>query len=1014
MTLDPRLVQHIRTVARDIKRVEHRLTALERTPQGRYRSFTGSNVVYDDEGNVRTVIGQQPDGSYTIVDVNANAPQPPSPPILAAVRGMLMITWDGRSWDDSEWPSDWDRVEVHLNAIENQTPNDDNEIASFHSKSGGSIAVPLDAQEWYVTLTAVNTSGMQSIGSTEVVATPLPVDAALSDGSPPDNAPAVTAVGGIGAIFIRWTGVTNPDPVTYRVYASTNPAAVLDDYSLVHQGPETSFTLRELTQGPLDDAPPPLLYGVTYYIWVVAEDLDDIGPPSTAVAASMFQVTGDDIAADAVRANNIVGGSITGNLFSGTIVLGSTISTGTIDENPASATYGKVVGQRVQIDPAGIHVIDSTGKTLINISTDAGSSSEFEGEIRTRNLRVLGGSAFESVNNEITRDAQLKLSLGVSDPVGTPNISEVYETVTLNSTTRVTAAVSSGTSLGSFAFDVNDVTGFCWNPARNCWNVATYQNSGTRIWYFNADGSLYTQLNAIGNSVPYATDWGNWYITGICVPEAQQNVSFIGQYNNNNWHLYDAINAAHARITLANPNMDPSLSWDYITTSDRYVVGENEGPATSRLIMSLYRPIVGAPTSIVHDVRRSMGISTIGNNRPANLLRGSFDFGGTRLVAHQYNTSNRFNVMPDASAAAQNEAERWAAHSGILGFDWDGSNFYAIHTDGAIRKYTSHRWTDANDNLWVSMTWYDSDPLGTSTLPTNDGRHETKLGQKTSITLHQRTIIRVTMPTPPDRGGVDDADKWRLYMCRSNATSPADAKYTRVAEGSAAGIVDITSVPLAPATGSSTAPPPTINNFPSATPGMIVSSATRSDGTAKLQLKGDSTGRWDGLIPPGYIALYGGQATWANGLVSAGDPLGWMICDGRSLSTVLYPELFAAIGYRYDTSLNGSTTFRIPDLRGRFPIGYNPSATLYANAVGDSDLDTVINRESRMSHSHSHPISAATGGVALTAATGTGQANIARLSDFNGHAHGGATGVESALSVGQVHPYLSLNFMIKT
>jgi microcystin-dependent protein len=51
------------------------------------------------------------------------------------------------------------------------------------------------------------------------------------------------------------------------------------------------------------------------------------------------------------------------------------------------------------------------------------------------------------------------------------------------------------------------------------------------------------------------------------------------------------------------------------------------------------------------------------------------------------------------------------------------------------------------------------------------------------------------------------------------------------------------------------------------------------------------------------------------------DPLeawGWMFCDGRSLPTYDYPELFAVLGYVYGGSGN---QFLIPDYRGFFLRG---------------------------------------------------------------------------------------------
>jgi microcystin-dependent protein len=49
-------------------------------------------------------------------------------------------------------------------------------------------------------------------------------------------------------------------------------------------------------------------------------------------------------------------------------------------------------------------------------------------------------------------------------------------------------------------------------------------------------------------------------------------------------------------------------------------------------------------------------------------------------------------------------------------------------------------------------------------------------------------------------------------------------------------------------------------------------------------------------------------------------PEGWLICDGASLDRTLYPELYEAIGTAWGVG-DGTATFNIPDLRGRFLRG---------------------------------------------------------------------------------------------
>lgn len=53
------------------------------------------------------------------------------------------------------------------------------------------------------------------------------------------------------------------------------------------------------------------------------------------------------------------------------------------------------------------------------------------------------------------------------------------------------------------------------------------------------------------------------------------------------------------------------------------------------------------------------------------------------------------------------------------------------------------------------------------------------------------------------------------------------------------------------------------------------------------------------------------------------EPIGWLFCDGRLVSRATYATLFTALGGNsspYGTG-DGSTTFNLPDLRGRVPVG---------------------------------------------------------------------------------------------
>lgn len=64
-------------------------------------------------------------------------------------------------------------------------------------------------------------------------------------------------------------------------------------------------------------------------------------------------------------------------------------------------------------------------------------------------------------------------------------------------------------------------------------------------------------------------------------------------------------------------------------------------------------------------------------------------------------------------------------------------------------------------------------------------------------------------------------------------------------------------------------------------------------------------------------------------------PGGWLMCDGAAVSRTVYAALFTAIGTAYGTG-DGSTTFNLPDYRGRFPRYMDNMGTVAGAASRDT------------------------------------------------------------------------------
>lgn len=82
--------------------------------------------------------------------------------------------------------------------------------------------------------------------------------------------------------------------------------------------------------------------------------------------------------------------------------------------------------------------------------------------------------------------------------------------------------------------------------------------------------------------------------------------------------------------------------------------------------------------------------------------------------------------------------------------------------------------------------------------------------------------------------------------------------------------------------------------------------------------------------------------------VVAGDQLGWLECDGRAVSRTDFTVLFSVIGTTYGAG-DGSSTFNIPDFRGRFLIGTNTTYPLATTGGTSTFVLTVANLPS---HTH--------------------------------------------------------------
>lgn len=86
-------------------------------------------------------------------------------------------------------------------------------------------------------------------------------------------------------------------------------------------------------------------------------------------------------------------------------------------------------------------------------------------------------------------------------------------------------------------------------------------------------------------------------------------------------------------------------------------------------------------------------------------------------------------------------------------------------------------------------------------------------------------------------------------------------------------------------------------------------------------------------------------------------PTGFLLCDGAEYSRTEYPELFAAIGTLYGEG-DGSTTFNVPDLATRVPVGKGEGYEL-GDVGGEAEHTLTV--DEMPGHDHLLPLYTSTG-----------------------------------------------------
>jgi microcystin-dependent protein len=159
------------------------------------------------------------------------------------------------------------------------------------------------------------------------------------------------------------------------------------------------------------------------------------------------------------------------------------------------------------------------------------------------------------------------------------------------------------------------------------------------------------------------------------------------------------------------------------------------------------------------------------------------------------------------------------------------------------------------------------------------------------------------------------------------------------------------------------------------------------------------------ILPAGMVSPFAGTTA----------PSGWLLCNGAAVSRTTYNGLFSIIGTTYGAG-DTSTTFNLPDMNGRVPVGKSADTEFDAlNEKGGSKSVTLTSAESGVpAHGHTNTVTSNGTGISVVATgdhshSAAGSTSIlgyilrkngaASAGDWNGFSPGVGTAVTYGTSV---------------
>lgn len=712
--MDPATAGMIRNLARKIDNLERRVRDQARASQASMRSLEEGDAqeLYDEEGELRGVVGQLEDGGYGVEVFGGSELPPPSTPLVAQFPGGATITWDGfDAHDEAGWGPSFARVTIHLSTLPGEPADLETHVGSFESPDGGSLsfAQPSDVTT-YCTFVAWTAAGVPSPASVEVEVTGGVVPEAPDVPTEvPSESPAVRARGLLTSILLSADAVAPTTEITFQISEDYDPAnpGVATWADLPHM-PTRDRLYQVLT---LADGTTPLAEGTVYWFRSLASNV--VGPavaPSDPASATL------DLEAVEVVADEV----FTGRL-----------------NTPLTVTNRLEVGAGYW-DPEWLELPGADG-AVTRLSADGLNPHEFDGHI-------IGRSATFEDNTNLYGLTQLfgrgRMADGIPNPQVAPGVARTWDATQMQAT--------EDSILGW-----PDVYGITQNATvADEWVIAHN--------FFGATLRSYDKVTGELNPFVFP-GWSLFWPVGITT--IGTNYYILGRDSNrtDRWFVYildsDYNKTGEWEYTgEANSVQDPTISHD---GTGRIVIARCRPPTVTdggKPVVRTFTAANGTPSSGGAIGAEWVILDQVLDAHLNALYVGAADFGATRIVVGVRNGTTPVHAF-NASGVSQNSHD-WnrAAGQPLKGIVRDADGFHSLDNSGRVWHYTGKVTSQSTDSAY---TWANA-----------DGSPETEESPVFTFTWPARAQLVVTGALPPEVGGVgsDVANAMRIYVGPAGGT----------------------------------------------------------------------------------------------------------------------------------------------------------------------------------------------------------------------------------------------------